>query len=202
MSGAPSSVLTPGFADPAIESQRCFRAVLEAMSRPGRVQEIGAALAEPPAPLSAAAAAVLLALADADTPVWLAPEAAAAADWLRFHAGCPLVAAPGDAAFALAPVAATAPPLAAFPAGTEEEPHDSATLVLQVAALAEGPGGFVLAGPGIETRHLLRADGLPPGFAAQWAANRARFPRGVDVILCAGTRLAALPRSVRIEEAP
>jgi len=42
--------------------------------------------------------------------------------------------------------------------------------------------------------------GLPPGFLAEWEANRALFPRGVDVILCAGDHLAALPRTVRIEE--
>ena len=39
-----------------------------------------------------------------------------------------------------------------------------------------------------------------PGFVQEWAANHAMFPRGVDLILCAGNRLAALPRSVRIEE--
>jgi alpha-D-ribose 1-methylphosphonate 5-triphosphate synthase subunit PhnH len=40
--------------------------------------------------------------------------------------------------------------------------------------------------------------GLPDGFAARWAANRAAFPRGVDVILCAGRDVAALPRTTAI----
>ncbi|HZF78124.1 MAG TPA: phosphonate C-P lyase system protein PhnH [Acetobacteraceae bacterium] len=48
--------------------------------------------------------------------------------------------------------------------------------------------------------HRLLVGGLPPGFVAAWGANRARFPRGIDVILCAGDRVAALPRTVRIEE--
>jgi hypothetical protein len=43
-------------------------------------------------------------------------------------------------------------------------------------------------------------DGAPLGFLAAWQANRARVPRGVDVILCAGERLAALPRTVAIAE--
>jgi len=46
---------------------------------------------------------------------------------------------------------------------------------------------------------VLEIDGLPADFAARWAANHALFPRGVDVILCAGTSVAALPRSVTVE---
>lgn len=200
MSGA--AMLTAGFADPARDSQRCFRAVLEAMSRPGRVQRLDPALlAEPPHPLGRAAAAVLLTLADADTPVWLDPDAAAAAPWLAFHAGCPWAVEPGAAAFALG-FGAAPPPFDALDPGTEEAPQESTTLVLMVESLAEGPGAgaWSLRGPGIETLHHLRVAGLAPGFAATWAANHARFPRGVDVILCAGDALAALPRSVRIAE--
>ena len=78
---------------------------------------------------------MLLTLVDADTPVWLDAGADAAA-WLAFHAGCPLVVSPGDAAFVLA---CGAPPLlGSLALGTDEEPHRSATLVLQVAALEAG----------------------------------------------------------------
>lgn len=185
-----------GFADPVLDAQACFRAVLEAMARPGRVQGV-AAPPEAPAPLGAAAAAVLLTLADADTPVWLDAGAEVAA-WLRFHAGCPVVAAPGQAAFALA--CGTPPGLRDLAQGTEEEPHRSATLIVQVAALEEG-AGWRLTGPGIEHAHRLLVAGLPPDFPAHWAANRTLFPRGVDVILCAGDRLAALPRTTALETA-
>ena len=51
--------------------------------------------------------------------------------WLRFHAGCPIAAAPANAAFVLA--CGTPPALAGLAQGTEEEPHRSATLVIQVA---------------------------------------------------------------------
>ncbi|MBL6457917.1 phosphonate C-P lyase system protein PhnH [Belnapia sp. T6] len=188
--------LTPGFADPVADAQSCFRALLEAMARPGRVQRL-AALPEAPAPLSPAAAAALLTMADAETPVWTDAGPAAEA-WLRFHAGCPLVARPGEAAFLLA--SGPMPPLAALAAGTEEEPHRSATLVLQVAALEEEEA-WRLSGPGIENSHPLRVEGLPDSFLPDWAANATRFPRGVDLVLCAGPRLVALPRTTRIEEA-
>jgi alpha-D-ribose 1-methylphosphonate 5-triphosphate synthase subunit PhnH len=189
------SPLSPGFAEPVLDAQACFRALLEAMSRPGRVLTAGSAL-RPPAPLAPAAAAVLLALADADTP--LCSDAGAAAEaWLRFHCGAPILAAPGDAAFVLATGAA--PALDALAVGSEEQPQRGATLVLQVAALEPGRG-WRLTGPGIEHEHRLAVAGAPEGFPAAWAANRARFPRGVDVVLCAGDRLAALPRTVTIAE--
>lgn len=186
--------LTAGFAEPVLDAQRCFRAVLDAMSRPGRVQRL-AGLPEPPAPLGATAAAVLLTLADADTPVWLDAGADAAA-WLRFHAGAPLVPRPAEAAFLLA--CGRPPALRDLAQGTDEEPHRSATLVLQVASLEEGTG-WRLTGPGIEQAHRLRVTGLPAEFLAEWQANRARFPCGVDLILCAGDCLAALPRTTTLE---
>ena len=47
----------------------------------------------------------------------------------------------------------------------------------------------------------LRVTGLPDDFAAAWSANRALYPRGVDLILCAGASLAALPRTTMVERA-
>ena len=81
--------------------------------------------------------------------------------------------------------------------GTEEEPEQGATLLLEVEALVEGPG-WHLTGPGVRGEAQLCVVGAPADFLADWAANHARFPRGVDVILCAGSRIAALPRSLKI----
>jgi alpha-D-ribose 1-methylphosphonate 5-triphosphate synthase subunit PhnH len=41
--------------------------------------------------------------------------------------------------------------------------------------------------------------GLPADFVEIWQRNRAGFPLGVDLVLCTGTTLAALPRSVTVE---
>lgn len=192
---AAGAALAPGFGDPVADAQACFRALLDAMSRPGLVRRVPVDL-RPPAPLGPAAAAAALALADAATPFWTDAGAEASA-WLAFHAGCPLARSPGDASFALA--CRAPPPLGDLEQGTDEEPHLSATLIVQVPALEPGRG-WRLRGPGIEAEHRLRVSGLPAGFAARWAANRAAFPRGVDVVLCAGRDLAALPRTVSIEE--
>ena len=190
-----AAALSPGLSDPVQDAQGCFRALLDAMSRPGSVRRVSAEV-RPPEPLFPAAAAVLLTLADAATPVWTDAGADAAA-WLAFHAGCPTAASPEGAAFVLA--CGAPPTLDALAQGTDEEPQRSATLVVQVSALEPGRG-WRLSGPGIEVEHRLRVSGLPDGFAARWAANRAAFPRGVDLILCAGRDLAALPRTTAVEE--
>ncbi len=185
----------PGFADPATDAQSCFRAVLDAMSRPGPMPAAGAGL-RPPMPLDPATAAVLLTLADADTPLWLDPAASAAADWAAFHCGAPRAEGIGAAVFACALMM---PALSSLHPGSDLAPEGAATLILQVPALGRGTP-FRLSGPGLRAPALLRLEGLPDDFAAQWAANHALYPCGVDVVLCEGERLCALPRSVRIEE--
>ena len=194
VSGAIAGVSDPGFADPVQDSQACFRAVLDAMARPGQIHTV--ATLRPPPGLDPATAAVLLTLADADTPLWLDPAAMAAQDWITFHCGAPVAATEvAMLALALGPVR-----LDAFPAGTDDAPELGATIILQMAALGQG-AGFELSGPGLAAPAVFMADGLPAGFIAMWAANHALFPRGVDVILCAGDRIAALPRTVQIRGA-
>ncbi len=190
------SLELPGFADPVLGSQSTFRAVLEAMSRPGLIVQVGCGLT-PPAPLNQAAAAVLLTLIDADTALHLAPEAEDAREWLVFHATPRMVESLPEADFALA---LSMPDLAFLNAGSDDGPEQGATLVLQVESLTSG-AAFEIAGPGLKEPRLLRATGLPADFATRWAANHRRFPRGVDIILCAGDALAALPRSLSVKEA-
>jgi alpha-D-ribose 1-methylphosphonate 5-triphosphate synthase subunit PhnH len=183
--------LSPGFADPVGGAQACFRAVLDAMAHPGRILAVAGVSA--PAPLCEAAAAVLLTLVDHETPLWLDPQAEAARPWIAFHTGAPLT----GTAFAMA---LSLPDLAALPNGTDEMPETSATVILQVAALGSGRE-FQLAGPGLRQPTRLHVNGLPPDFVAIWQRNHALFPRGIDLILCAGDRLTALPRSVTVLEA-
>jgi alpha-D-ribose 1-methylphosphonate 5-triphosphate synthase subunit PhnH len=185
-----------GFADPVTAAQACFRAVLDAMARPGRIRRVGHRLSPPP-PLSVAAGAVLLTLADADTPLWLDPDASAARNWLAFHCAAPLVA---DRAAAALGLALGMPALADFAPGTHAAPEASATLIVEVASLGSGRR-YRLAGPGLPAPAPLRVDGLPGDFIRAWKAQRAAFPLGVDLVLCTGDSLCALPRTVAIEEA-
>ena len=184
----------PGFADPVLGAQASFRAVLDAMARPGSLHAAGAGITAP-APLDPATAAVLLTLVDGEIGLSLSADAAPARDWLAFHCGVAFVA-PAQAAFALA---LACPDFSTLSAGTDEAPEASCTLILQLPALGRGTR-YRLSGPGLRVPTDFQAGGLPEDFVARWAANHALFPRGIDLILCAGTLLTSLPRSVRVAE--
>lgn len=192
---SPGAEIAAGFGDPVLDSQAAFRAILDAMAHPGRIDSLAVEL-DPPAPLAPASLAVMLSLCDHETPLWLDDAAAGFATSLRFHCGSPLVKAADKAAFALC--CGPLPALSGFAPGTAEYPEHSTTVICQVSALGRGVP-LSLHGPGIEGRTTLAVSGLPNDFCAQWQANGALFPQGVDIILTEGHRLAALPRSVKIE---
>jgi alpha-D-ribose 1-methylphosphonate 5-triphosphate synthase subunit PhnH len=185
-----AQALSGGFAEAPLQSARAFRAVMEAMARPGTLHEVTGAA--PPAPLSVAAGVVLLTLCDDTTPLHLAGacDTPALRDWVAFHIGAPLVPAP-EAQFALGRWADLMP-VNRFAIGQPDYPDRSATLIVEMPDL--GAGGARLTGPGIRTEARLTL----PGVAAH-QANHARFPLGFDLILTGDSRLAALPRSTRVE---
>ena len=155
----------------------------------------------PPAPLTLELAAIALALTDADTPVWLDAELAAApevAAYLRFHTGAPLTDDPARAAFALIRDPARCLPLARFAPGTPAYPDTSTTLVSPVRRSPKGRG-CRSRGPASRARSASRR---APARRLRGAArrNRADFPLGVDLILTAPGRVAGLPRSTTVTE--
>ena len=184
--------------DPSLASARSFRTMLEALSRPGSVHTLPE-VSPPPKSMPGGMAALCLALADLDAPLWLDPAADPdCGDWLRFNCGCPLVQSPAEASLACVLDPARMPPLAAYRQGEPEYPDRSATVFIAVKDLAEG-GGVRLTGPGIKRERAFKATGLPEGFWKQWKDNSAGYPMGVDVFFVSGNRIAGLPRSVRAE---
>lgn len=184
-----AATLSGGFIDPAAQSARAFRSVMEAMARPGTLQEVTGAT--PPAVLSPAAGAVLLTLCDTDTPVYLAgdTDCDAVRRWLAFHTGAPL-AASGDCMFAVGAWGALMP-LSDYAIGTSVYPDRSATLIVESRVLATS--GATLSGPGIKDTAQLS---LPD--VAAFQANQMLFPLGLDFIFTAGSQLAALPRTTKV----
>lgn len=197
--GAAVNALDGGLASPVFDTQAMFRAVMDAMACPARAVRFEGR-ANPPGPMTPLVGTLAATLIDADAPVWLDARLArsrAVSAWLGFHTGAAFTKDAGEAAFALIADPSGMPPLGRFAQGTQEYPDRSATLVLQLDSL---DGGVPLAfrGPGIRTEAVLAPRGLPQDFAEQWMENARRFPRGVDLILTAGDRLACLPRSARI----
>lgn len=193
-----AAALAPGLVDPVHDSQRVFRTVLDAMSRPGRIVSLPLAPLGP-GPLSFAATSLLLTLADRDTPVWLGSDinTAGLRDFLRFHAGCPIVTGVADATFAMAS-ARNLPPLDGLDVGTDTYPDRAATLIVDVPAL-DGGIATLWRGPGIESVQPVAIAGIDAGFWSAWSLNHALYPCGVDIVFTAGNRLCALPRSIAVE---
>jgi alpha-D-ribose 1-methylphosphonate 5-triphosphate synthase subunit PhnH len=200
-----------GFADPVHGAQQTFRALLGAMAEPGRVLALPdaaiAGLAPADAdlrpPLDTALAATLLTLLDADTPVHLAGtlDTEDTRAWLRFHTGTR--ALPRATAMTAARARDVDDALwTALDLGTEDAPESSATLFVEVDGLSDQPMERAIAlklrGAGIETSRDLAVAGLPAAFWTWRTALRAQLPRGIDIVLVCGRRLAAIPRSTHL----
>jgi len=186
-----TEALEGGFPDAPVDAARAFRAAMNAMARPGRIETLAGAL--PPAPLSPAAGALILTLCDPETPVHLAGalDVAGLRDWITFYTGAPLVG-PAQAVFAVGEWA-DLQPLDIYRIGTSEYPDRSATLIVEMPELT--PQGAVLTGPGIKESARLS---LPD--VAAMRRNAALFPLGLDFFLTSANRVAALPRSTQAED--
>lgn len=195
---ASSAAVAPGFADLVLDSQAVFRSVLDAMARPGTILSVAGRVPDRPADLPEAAAGLLLALADYETPVRLPARMAGGAveRWVVFHTGARIAESDRDATFALLDAREDAA-LAAFHPGEDRYPDRSATVIVLCDALEGGPS-MTLSGPGIEASATVAPAGLRAHFHDEIAANAERFPLGADLVFVAGDRLFALPRSTRI----
>jgi alpha-D-ribose 1-methylphosphonate 5-triphosphate synthase subunit PhnH len=187
--------LQAGFADPVHDAQGVFRRVLDALSRPGRIFTLGAHAGA--SSMGSAMSQVLLTLTDDDTAVWWQQQDVAAAQWLRFHTGAPIAQHPDAATFAVCLGTADLPALDLFATGSADAPEHSTTLLIEVPCLETG-AALEWRGPGIEDVQVVGVAGLPDGFWAQWQANHAAFPQGVDIVLTCGNAVLGLPRTTRV----
>jgi alpha-D-ribose 1-methylphosphonate 5-triphosphate synthase subunit PhnH len=116
------------------DAAHAFRAAMNVMARPGRIERLAGA--RPPAPLSVAAGVLLLTLCDPETPLHLAgahdtPEVRG---WIAFHTGAPVVGR-AQAAFAVGTWEALGP-LEGYRIGEAEYPDRSATLIVEMTGTA------------------------------------------------------------------
>ncbi|HGM5493331.1 TPA: phosphonate C-P lyase system protein PhnH [Serratia fonticola] len=190
--------LLAGFDQPIEQSQQAFRLILKALSEPGVIVELPAVTAW--GALNTASTAVLLTLADQETPLQLCTELKSeqVLTNIRFHTGAALAARPEDIHLAVWGDQLQPAELSALPHGSEVSPEFAATLVVQVTAL-EGSSGLHLSGPGIEKQRKISPP-LPAALRNYLLERPQRFPLGLDIILTCGERLMALPRTTRVEE--
>jgi alpha-D-ribose 1-methylphosphonate 5-triphosphate synthase subunit PhnH len=186
------------------DSQLVFRAVLEALARPGT------AMALPPGPLRVLAPAMVpvFALADLGTGVCvldneIPPSSGEFEHWadaLATATSAPLW--PAELArlvAALRPV--TDDEVRGFCRGTPEAPEDAALVSLAVADVTGGDRRWRLSGPGIAGTATLAPRGLPDSFVAARTEAVGGCPAGIDVLLVTDDfRVVGLPRTTTITE--
>ena len=190
-----TNALAPGLPDGVHDSQQAFRAVLDALARPGQVRTIGPALRG--VALGGAMARLLLSLTDDESPVWWQHADTGLQYWLRFHVGAPLAAQSDAASFAVLSDLKQMPALAAFAVGTAASPECSCTLLIELPSLTTGPA-LEWRGPGIADVQRVGLQGLPAYFWGQWQANHGAFPQGLDIIFTCGANALGLPRTTRV----
>ncbi|MDR2092983.1 MAG: phosphonate C-P lyase system protein PhnH [Azoarcus sp.] len=190
--------LEPGFSDPVRDAQQVFRAALTVMSEPGKTQLLAAG--RQVAGLHGASYALLLALADADTPVWISPrlDHPALRANLVFHCNCPITVHRPEAALAVLDdeAAHDTDLLREFSVGDIRRPDRSCTLIVQLSGFTGG-APMLWRGPGIPLEHRL----FLPLAETFWLAREERnaFPLGLDIFFTAGEHLMGLPRTTHTQ---
>lgn len=197
------AVLSPATALPTAVSRQVFRAVLDALARPGRPARLPVAPGSGVARRPPAALLPILALADLGTGIHVLDHPDAPTSWvdaLATATSAPVVTLErARLVGALRPI--TPAEVGALSRGTALAPEEAALLTVAVTDLTGGPARWVLSGPGVPGRRAISPSGVPAGFLAARAAAVHRYPTGTDVLLVAPDGgLLGLPRSTSIEE--
>jgi alpha-D-ribose 1-methylphosphonate 5-triphosphate synthase subunit PhnH len=195
--------------DEVFDSQATFRALLDAMSRPGTVRQVPRIMYEsPPAGFCRPALSILKTLCDHRVSFSIG-EAHTSPEWIRYLEVN--LAAPHKtvekADFVLFDGASYDSGFARVRRGSLEYPESSATALLFIARLSRDPDDsevpvceLVIEGPGVNGSAHLSVAGLDPAYAAERErANRA-FPLGVDLFFVDPEgRVAGVPRTSTVE---
>ncbi len=196
--------------DEVFDSQKTFRALLGALSRPGVVHWLPKiAWAAPPAERNPHVLTVMKTLCDERTAFGVTPESDE--PWIRYLAVNTRAACVGleAADYVAADGGRFLPVVSRLKAGSLEEPESSATLVLSAARISSAgekgsPAGCTLAlrGPGVRDTAVVHIAGLDPRYIADLEAASRLYPFGVDAFVVDWSgAVIGIPRSNRPEAA-
>jgi alpha-D-ribose 1-methylphosphonate 5-triphosphate synthase subunit PhnH len=168
--------------------QQNYRALLEAMSHPGKVKAILQVTKEQ------AWMAILVTLLDAEVSL-------ADPDGLLDEGIWPMLQAkntkPYEADYILC--SGGKPPCFQPKLGSLPSPEQSATIIIKVDSLSEGEMSLVLSGPGVQGNTRCAIAGLDSDWLTQRESWVSAFPLGVDLLLVDETSFVALPRTTKVE---
>jgi alpha-D-ribose 1-methylphosphonate 5-triphosphate synthase subunit PhnH len=179
------------------DSQQVFRAVLEALARPGTP------MALPPEPLTALTPAIapIIALADSTTGVCVLENSDDRwADTIATATSAPIW--PAEMARLVAAVRPiSADEVRGFNRGSAQAPEDAALVAVGVRDVHGGPRRWTLSGPGVCDTTTVAPQGIPTEFVVARAEAVTAYPAGIDVLLVTDDgRVVGLPRTTTITE--
>ena len=186
----------PGFKNLVHDSQGTFRTLLNALSRPGTINQVTAQMTAPSG-LNIACAAACLTLLDLETRVWLQPGLnQEVKNWLLFHTGCQFTKDTNQADFAVIWDINNMPNLSQFKQGTPVYPEDSTTLLIIIREIRESSRQQmpILTGSGIKGKIAIPI-ALPDSFWQQWQQKHDTYPLGLDIYFFSENKVIGLPRT-------
>jgi len=200
--------MTPGSGyDEVRHSQLHFRALLDSMSFPGRINTLEPVDFSPSPSLNKASALVAFALLNGDVSFHLVNMTDEDTTYLASYTRARAVPI-GEATFVFARGAETPDALEGAPCGTLAYPDTGATIVIQVDALSNEPlsGGLkvTIAGPGAGPSASVYLKSINPDFLLALQARNAEFPLGIDAIVTCDdgksgpARVLGIPRTARL----
>lgn len=184
------------------DTQEVFRMTLDCMAKPGVIQEM-MYISEPPVYCSSAMFLQAITLLDGEVSFHVIGQNSTQVEnyfsSITFSKVAPIEEA--NYIFILQGVDSQMIQAAIQQAniGTLENPHQSATILLEVEQLSNNEQ-LKFTGPGIQEMHIVQIAG-----SDQWIAKRAErnreYPLGIDFILIdEKARLMCIPRTTRIEK--
>jgi len=181
----------------ADQEQRAFRALLDAMSRPGTIHALPQA--RPADGAWGSALIVMQALLDHEVTFAVEADDRSVHEQILRRTGARSEAL-AAAGYVLADGAHALDVIEMVSEGYFEEPERSATVIIRVDAIGEGALRAVLSGPGVQTVQPLQVGGLSAAALRALIERNAGYPTGIDTILVDPQgRIACLPRTTRIE---
>ncbi len=191
--------------DEVFHSQAHYRALLDSMARPGKINPLENVPLSPPPGFDRASACVALALLDSDVSF----SALHAAEGVAAYVASTTNAREVDdtaADFQFAEGARAAEAIARTRAGTLLYPETGATVVVSVSKLSPEPipdsVALTLRGPGIESETRLWVSGIAPMALDELQEKNQEHPMGVDTVLCCEAahvpQVACIPRTTSV----
>jgi len=189
--------------DSVSDAQTHFRVLLDSMAHPGLLRSLDTPGLSPPGDLSPAAAAIALALLNADVTFAGFGIGETAIEYIRQNTYSLTVAGAGDADFLfLRNAGEHLAAIAAARSGLPAYPETGATAVIQLQRLDAQPfpGSLAIcvAGPGVDGTACFHTAGVSTAVLATVSDRNDEYPLGIDIFFTCGERVVSIPRSCRM----